>query len=156
MRSNPPIIIILQLMPIVVLILALTEPSAAIPIFIFLGILFPILLLKFFQQAFDDFDREMYARSQQKTKFQYWYDIPIDLELESDPEVKAFNPLQPYLYHLRLPYPYTLEQLNQAYRQRARETHPDVRGGSTQEFLQVREAYEVLKTALETTSSNVD
>lgn len=154
MRSNPPIIIILQLMPIVVLILALTEPSAAIPIFIFLGILFPILLLKFFQQAFDDFDREMYARSQPNTKFQDWYDIPIDWE--NDPEVKAFNPLQPYLYQLRLPYPYTLEQLNQAYRQRARETHPDVRSGSAQEFLQVREAYEVLKKALETNSSHVD
>lgn len=147
MRSDPPIIFVLQIIPIVVLILALTEPSSAIPIFIFLAILFPVLLFKFFQQAFDDFEREMYSRNQPKTKFKDWYEVPIDLE--SDTEVQTFNPLQPYLFLLRLPFPYTLEQLNQAYRQRARETHPDVRGGSTREFLRVREAYEVLRKALE-------
>lgn len=147
MRSDPPIIFVLQIIPIVVLILALTEPSSAIPIFIFLAILFPILLVKFFQQAFDDFERELYSRNQSKKDFKEWYDIPIDLEIPT--EVKEFNPLQPYLYLLRLPFPYTLEQLNQAYRQRARETHPDVRGGSTDEFLQVRQAYEVLKKALD-------
>jgi hypothetical protein len=147
MRSDPPIILVLQLIPIVVLILALTEPSSAIPIFIFLAILFPILLFKFFQQAFDDFEREMYSRNQPKTQFKDWNETPIDFE--SDPEAQAFNPLQPYLYLLRLPFPYTLEELNHAYRQRARETHPDVRGGSTREFLRVREAYEKLKKALE-------
>jgi DnaJ domain len=147
MRSDPPIILVLQILPIVVLILALTEPSSAIPIFIFLAILFPILLFKFFQQAFNDFEREIYSRNQPKTQFKDVYEIPINLE--GEPKVQAFNPLQPYLYLLRLQFPYTLEQLNHAYRQRARETHPDVRGGSTRDFLRVREAYEVLKKALE-------
>lgn len=147
MRSDPPIIFVLQIIPIVVLILALTEPSSAIPIFIFLAILFPILLVKFFQQAFDDFERELYSRNQSKKEFTDWHESPIDFE--SEPDVPEFNPLHPYLYLLRLPFPYTLEQLNQAYRQRARETHPDVRGGSTGEFLRVRQAYEILKKALD-------
>lgn len=149
MRSDPPIIIVLQIIPIVVLILALTEPTSAIPIFIFLAILFPVLLFKFFQQAFDDFEREMYSRNPSKKEFKPWYDIPLDVEIPT--EVEEFNPLQPYLLMLRLAFPYTLEQLNQAYRLRARETHPDVRGGSTDEFLRVRQAYEVLKNALELT-----
>ena len=141
---------LLQISPILVLIASLINPSSAAILLGCLFILFPILLFKFFQQAIDDFDREMYLKNEPKKKkeFQGWYQVPM--EEEQNPEVEEFNRLTPYLYTLRLSFPYTLDRLNQAYRERARKTHPDVPGGSKREFIQVRKAYEVLKDALQT------
>lgn len=140
-------LLLLQITPIVVLLLSLTHPHLVTPIFIVLIILFPFLLFKFFQQASEDFEREIYSRNQPKTEFKIWDGIPFSFEesIETPPP----NPLDPYLQTLKLSYPYTIEQLNRAYRQRARETHPDLPGGNQTEFIRVYEAYEALKQALQ-------
>lgn len=150
MKLRFSLITLLQIIPLVVLIISLINPSSAVPVLVLLFVLFPVLLFKFFQQALDDFEREMYLKNEPKKekKFPDWYQIPIEQEFNS--EVEEFNRLTPYLYTLRLSFPYTREQLNQAYRQRARETHPDIPGGSEREFIQVRKAYEILKEELQT------
>jgi DnaJ domain len=152
MKAQTIVLIILQVTPILVLLLSLTHPHLVTPIFIFLIILFPIFLFKFFQQATNDFERELYSKEQPKTEFKTWYGVPFTFEEPS--QEPPLNPLEPYLQILRLPFPYTLDRLNRAYRKRARETHPDVPGGSEREFIRVREAYEVLKIALDSQESN--
>lgn len=54
---------------------------------------------------------------------------------------------QYYLDALKLTYPITLSELKKAYRQRAKETHPDL-GGTAEAFRQVNTAYEVLITII--------
>lgn len=54
---------------------------------------------------------------------------------------------QNYLDALKLTYPVTLSELKTAYRQRAKETHPDL-GGTAEAFRQVNTAYEVLVTVI--------
>ncbi len=54
---------------------------------------------------------------------------------------------QHYLDALKLTYPVTLSELKRAYRQRAKETHPDL-GGTAEAFRQVNTAYEVLVTVI--------
>ncbi|MDY6936416.1 MAG: J domain-containing protein [Cyanobacteriota bacterium] len=147
MKLRFSFITLLQIIPVIVLIISLVNPYSAVPIFGLLLLLFPILLFKFFQQAVDDFDRELYLKNEPKKKeFQGWHRIHI--ENESNPETEELNRLNPHLYTLRLSFPYTLDRLNQAYRQRARETHPDLPGGSKREFIRVRQAYEILKDEL--------
>ena len=48
---------------------------------------------------------------------------------------------------LQLPRRYSEKELKSAYRKRSVETHPD-KGGSTEQFLRVSEAYELLSSAL--------
>jgi len=146
MKKQSSIILILQGLPILVLVVSLIDPQAAIPILIGLLIAFPFILWKFLQQATRDFERELYTREAEKTDFKPWYEMPVFEEMEID---RVYLALQPHLSLLQLPYPFTEEELNRAYRRRARETHPDVPGGSEREFIRVRRAYETLKAFLE-------
>lgn len=146
MKFKSIVLLLLQITPIVVFLLSLTHPHLVTPIFIILIVLFPFFLFKFFQQASEDFEREIYSSNQPKTEFKIWDAIPFSLD--EPVELPPPNPLEPYLQILRLSHPYTIEQLNRAYRQRARETHPDLPGGNQAEFIRVYEAYEALKHAL--------
>lgn len=56
-------------------------------------------------------------------------------------------PYQHYLDALNLSFPITLEQLKRAYRQKAKETHPDL-GGSAEAFRLVNTAYSVLSQVI--------
>ncbi|WP_219729862.1 DnaJ domain-containing protein [Sodalinema gerasimenkoae] len=147
MKDNPPILIILQLLPILVVLTAIVNPNLALPLIALLAVLFPVILYKFIQQASRDLGRELYSRNPETTRFENWDEVPI-----FDQEPSAVNPLfqriQADLARLRLAYPFDEEQLTQAYRRRARETHPDA-GGSEREFIEVREAYERLQEVLD-------
>ena len=70
------------------------------------------------------------------------------LRRNPSPRTPLFQQIQGDLARLQLAYPFDEEQLTQAYRRRARETHPDA-GGSEREFIQVRQAYERLKEVLD-------
>ena len=51
------------------------------------------------------------------------------------------------------PYTVTLDEIKKIYKKKALETHPD-RGGSTENFIKIQEAYEKLKDFF--TESNLD
>lgn len=146
------LLLFLRLAPVLVLIVALVEPSAAMPIFVALIILSPIIIFKFTQQALTDFGRELYSTQKDTVEFNKWDYVGFDWdedggELDGDPVVVE---LRSHLSILNLSYPYTAEELNRAYRHRARETHPDIPGGSEYLFIRVREAYDALKQHLQT------
>jgi hypothetical protein len=147
MKDNPPILIILQLLPILVVLTAIVNPTLALPLISLLILLFPVILYKFVQQASRDLGRELYSRNPETTEFNQWDEVPI-----ADSEPIAIDPIfqriQGDLALLRLAYPFDEEQLTQAYRRRARETHPDA-GGSEREFIQVQQAYERLQGVLD-------
>ncbi|MFO8040817.1 MAG: J domain-containing protein [Sodalinema sp.] len=147
MKDNPPILIILQLLPILVVLTAIVNPTLALPLITLLILLFPVILYKFFQQASRDLGRELYSRNPETTEFNQWDEVPI---VDSEPMAidPIFQRIQGDLTLLRLAYPFDEEQLTQAYRRRARETHPDA-GGSEREFIQVRQAYERLQGVLD-------
>ncbi|OAB61882.1 hypothetical protein AY599_27505 [Leptolyngbya valderiana BDU 20041] len=144
MKDRSSIILILQVLPILVLVVALIDPSSAIPLIVVLFVLFPFVLWKFLQQATKDFERELYTKNQEKTEFKNWYEMPI-FEMEEMESDREFLAVRPHLEILQLAYPFTEDDLNRAYRRRARETHPDVPGGNEREFIRVRQAYEALK-----------
>ncbi|TAN86953.1 MAG: hypothetical protein EYR95_16885 [Phormidium sp. SL48-SHIP] len=147
MKDNPPILIILQLLPILVVLTAIVNPTLALPLITLLILLFPVILYKFVQQASRDLGRELYSRNPETTEFNQWDEVPI---VDSEPMAidPIFQRIQGDLTLLRLAYPFDEEQLTQAYRRRARETHPDA-GGSEREFIQVRQAYERLQGVLD-------
>ncbi|MCC5899911.1 MAG: hypothetical protein EA395_03580 [Phormidium sp. GEM2.Bin31] len=147
MKDNPPILIILQLLPILVVLTAIVNPNLALPLITLLVLLFPVILYKFIQQASRDLGRELYSRNPQTTRFENWDEVPIFDEEPIAPD-PLFQRIQADLALLRLAYPFDEEQLTQAYRRRARETHPDA-GGSEREFIQVRQAYERLQEVLD-------
>ncbi|WP_206044105.1 J domain-containing protein [Geitlerinema sp. P-1104] len=147
MKDNPPILIILQLLPILVVLTAIVNPSLALPLITLLALLFPFILYKFIQQASRDLGRELYSRNPETTQFNHWDEVPI-LDQEPITVDPLFQRIQGDLALLRLAYPFDEEQLTQAYRRRARETHPDA-GGSEREFIQVRQAYERLQEVLD-------
>lgn len=147
MKDNPPILIILQLLPILVVLTAIVNPNLALPLITLLILLFPVILYKFFQQASRDLGRELYSRNPETTEFNQWHEVPI---VDNEPMAidPIFQRIQGDLALLRLAYPFDEEQLTQAYRRRARETHPDA-GGSEREFIQVQQAYERLQGVLD-------
>jgi len=147
---NDSLLLFLRLAPILVLIVALIEPSAALPIFVALIVLSPLIIIKFVQQAMSDLGRELYSTQKETVNFNSWDYVHFDwdedeAEIDSEPIPEE---ARSHLSMLRLSYPYTEEELNRAYRRRARETHPDVPGGSEYLFIRVREAYEALKQQL--------
>ncbi len=147
MKDNPPILIILQLLPILVVLTAIVNPTLALPLISLLILLFPVILYKFVQQASRDLGRELYSRNPETTEFNQWDEVPI---VDSEPIAidPIFQRIQGDLALLRLAYPFDEGQLTQAYRRRARETHPDA-GGSEREFIQVQQAYERLQGVLD-------
>ena len=147
MKDNPPILIILQLLPILVVLTAIVNPTLALPLISLLILLFPVILYKFVQQASRDLGRELYSRNPETTEFNQWDEVPI---VDSEPIAidPIFQRIQGDLALLRLAYPFDEDQLTQAYRRRARETHPDA-GGSEREFIQVQQAYERLQGVLD-------
>lgn len=157
MRDRSPrwlksVILCLQLLPIVAIVVALVAPGLLtyllLPCLVIMGLLFPILGFKFCQQAISDFGREMYLSSRQTTEFnRQWYDEPIAID-EPEPEApmdRERAELWSHLDVLNLDWPVTSAELTQAYRQRARETHPDLTGGDDTAFVRVNLAYEAIK-----------
>lgn len=147
MKDNPPVLLILQVLPILVVVLSIVNPSWAIPLIAAMFVLFPFVLFKFFQQASRDFEREMYSRNSDKQEFKRWYEMPV-FDVDVDEPESPLLAVQPHLHALNLSYPFDEEDLNRAYRRRARETHPDL-GGSEREFIRVRQAYDALKQFLD-------
>ncbi|NJN61555.1 MAG: J domain-containing protein [Coleofasciculaceae cyanobacterium RL_1_1] len=160
MRDRSPhwlqcVILGLQLLPVVAIVVALIAPGLLsyllLPCLVIMAILFPVLGFKFCQQALSDFGREMYLSSRQTTRFnQHWYDEPIAID---DPEPEApmdreRAELWSHLDILNLGWPVTPAELTSAYRQRARETHPDLTAGDETEFVRVNQAYGAVKAYL--------
>lgn len=149
MTDRPLILLILQVLPILVVVASLVNPTLALPLIVGMFVLFPIVLFKFFQQASRDFEREMYSRNPEPTESKRWYEMPV---FEFDPpDESPLLAIQPHLAVLHLSHPFSEDDLNRAYRRRARETHPDT-GGSEREFIRVRQAYEALQAYLDRTS----
>lgn len=157
MRDRSPVwlqyvILCLQLLPVVAILVAIIAPGLLahllLPCLVIMGLLFPILGFKFCQQALSDFGREMYLSSRQTTQFnQQWYDEPIAID-EPEPEApmdRERAELWSHLDVLKLGWPVTPAELTQAYRQRARETHPDLTAGDDTDFVRVNLAYEAIK-----------
>ncbi len=159
MKHDPPILLLIKLMPIAVLVVALLDSSAVLPIFAFFLILFPLVTLKFTQQVLKDFSRELYLNEKDKQNnddWGEWYRVPFNFfESTYSSKLKSNDYLQslhPHLQVLGLSWPCTEEELTQAYRRRARKTHPDMPGGSHKEFIRVKEAYETLRDRLRSRS----
>lgn len=153
MKYQSSVLLILQVLPILVLVVALIDPSSAIPLIVVLFLLFPVVLWKFIQQAATDFERELYTKNQEKTEFKNWYEMPV-FEMEEMESDREFLALRPHLEILQLAYPFSEDNLNRAYRRRARETHPDLPGGNEREFIRVHQAYESLKEFLRSNSED--
>jgi hypothetical protein len=157
MRDRSPrwlqsVILCLQLLPVVAIVVALIAPGLLsyllLPCLVIMAILFPVLGFKFCQQAFSDFGREMYLTSRDTTEFnRSWYDEPIAID-EPEPEApmdRERAELWSHLDVLNLGWPVTPAELTSAYRQRARETHPDLTAGDDTAFVRVNQAYEAIK-----------
>ncbi len=144
------LLFLLKTLPVFVFCLTQIHPYSVIPIFISLFLVFLILLVKTIQELWEAFntsenpylyDRDRrYANSDRKYPF----------ESSESSETKKDRQLQFYLQLLNLRWPFTRKELTKAYRRKARQTHPDVPGGSKQAFLQVREAYDKLQEYLQT------
>lgn len=160
MRDRSPrwlqsVILGLQLLPVVAIVVALIAPGLLsyllLPCLVVMALLFPILGFKFCQQALGDFGREMYLSSRQTTQFnQNWYDEQVTID-EPEPEApmdRERAELWSHLDVLDLGWPVTPAELTSAYRQRARETHPDLTAGDETEFVRVNQAYEAVKAYL--------
>ena len=138
------LILLLQLIPFVVLILVRIHPYSVIPIFIGLAVVFAIVFVKIVHESIAEADRDdYYTRG-----FEYREDA-VSFFMDNDFGQGVPGYLIPHLQALGVSWPYTMEELNRAFRRVARRTHPDMPGGNQRAFVRARQSYEELKEYLE-------
>jgi hypothetical protein len=144
------LLFLLKTLPVFVFCLTQIHPYSVIPIFISLFLVFLILLVKTIQEIWEEFsaseDSYLYGRDRRYANG----DRKYPFESSETAETKKDRQFQFYLQLLNLRWPFTRKELTKAYRRKARQTHPDVPGGSKQAFIQVREAYDKLQEYLQT------
>jgi len=144
------LLFLLKTLPVFVFCLTQLHPYSVIPIFISLFVVFLILLVKTIQEIWEEFntadDAYLYGRDARYANG----DRKYPFESSENEEAQKNRQIDFYIKLLDLTWPFTRKDLTKAYRRKARQTHPDVPGGSKQAFLQVREAYDKLQEYLQT------